>query len=87
MTKMEKKIYEAKKAMAELNGEEIDFDEPVAKPKPDMAVKHEDSEDDENKYDNEEEGGQWVTDENLYSHIGGAEGQNLIEMNDNLLFT
>jgi hypothetical protein len=57
MTKMEKKIYEAKKAMAELNGEEIDFDEPVAKPKPDMAVKHEDSEDDENKYDNEEEGG------------------------------
>ena len=86
MTKMEKKIYEAKKAMAELNGDEIDFEEPVSKPKEDLAVKLEDSED-ENKYDDEEEGGQWVTAENLYSHIGGADGQNLMENNDNLLFT
>jgi len=57
MTKMEKKIYEAKKAMAELNGEEIDFEEPVAKPKEDLAVKLEESDEEEGQYDNEEEGG------------------------------
>ena len=88
MTKMEKKIYEAKKAMAELNGEEIDFEEPVSKPKEDLAVKLEDSDsDDPDKYDNEEEGGQWVTADNLYSHIGGADSHNLMENQDNLLFT
>jgi hypothetical protein len=44
------------------------------------------SSDDENKYDNEEEGGEWVTVENLYSHISG--GATLLMGNeDNLLFT
>jgi hypothetical protein len=47
-----------------------------------MAVRPEDDSD----YDDEEEGGQWITEENLYSNIGGAAG-NLLMNNDNELFT
>jgi len=48
--------------------------------------KPEDS-DDSDIIDNEEEGGEWVTSKNLYSHIGGADANNLMENQDNLLFT
>jgi|TARA_B110000285_G_C15084698_1_gene595488 hypothetical protein len=49
-------------------------------------AKAEDS-DDSDVIDNEEEGGEWVTAGNLYSHIGGANANNLMENQDNLLFT
>lgn len=51
-------------------------------PEEDMAVvaKSESSE-----FDDEEEGGKWITEENLYSNIGGAAG-NLLLNNDNALF-
>ena len=39
------------------------------------AVESEDS----NEIDNEEEGGEWVTSGNLYSHIGGINANNLME--------
>jgi len=45
------------------------------------------SSDDEDKFDNEEDGGEWVTDTNLYSHLSGGTSQNLMENLDNLLFT
>ena len=47
-----------------------------------MAVRPEEDSD----YDDEEEGGQWITEDNLYSNIGGAAG-NLLMNNDNDLFT
>ena len=37
------------------------------------------------EWDDEEEGGQWITQDNLYSNIGGA-GGNLLQNNDNELF-
>ena len=37
------------------------------------------------EWDDEEEGGTWITAENLYSNIGGAAG-NLLVNNDNELF-
>ena len=40
---------------------------------------------DDSEYDDEEEGGQWITEDNLYSNIGGAAG-NLLQNNDNALF-
>ena len=51
-------------------------------PEEDMAVvaKSESSE-----FDDEEEGGKWITEANLYSNIGGAAG-NLLLNNDNALF-
>jgi len=45
----------------------------------------EDSEDSD-KYDDEETGGEWVTQGNLYSHIGGANAFNLMASEDNSLF-
>lgn len=39
------------------------------------AVESEDS----NEIDNEEDGGEWVTSKNLYSHIGGINANNLME--------
>ena len=50
------------------------------------AVNPEDSESDDNKIDDEETGGQWVTQDNLYSHIGGADAFNLMANDDNSLF-
>lgn len=40
-------------------------------------VKDSDSESD--KLDNEEEGGEWITEENLYKHISHAETESLIQ--------
>lgn len=42
---------------------------------------------DSDAIDNEEDGGEWVTSKNLYSHIGGVDANNLMENQDNLLFT
>ena len=36
--------------------------------------------------DDEIEGGEWVTVENLYKHISGGNGNNLMDNEDNLLF-
>jgi len=44
------------------------------------------SSENEDKYDNEEEGGEWVTVENLYAHISGG-AVHLMGNEDNLLFT
>ena len=74
------KQHEFQKYQERLNEEGAKF-EPVKEDK-----KEEIESDDENKFDNEEEGGEWVTTDNLYSHIGGA-GGNLLENKDNLLFT
>tara|TARA_B110000285_G_scaffold69502_2_gene79969 strand:+ start:590 stop:907 length:318 start_codon:yes stop_codon:yes gene_type:complete len=41
--------------------------------------------DQSSEWDDEEEGGAWITAENLYSNIGGA-GGNLLMNNDNELF-
>jgi hypothetical protein len=41
--------------------------------------------DQSSEWDDEEEGGAWITAENLYSNIGGA-GGNLLLNNDNELF-
>ena len=42
---------------------------------------------DEDKFDDEEEGGEWVTTDNLFKHISGGTSTNLMENQDNLLFT
>lgn len=62
----------------------IDEEPKIVTPQPveDMAVvaKSESSD-----FDDEEEGGQWITQENLYSNIGGAAGD-LLQNNDNEMF-
>lgn len=47
-------------------------------------VEKEESSDDQ--FDNEVDGGEWVTMENLYKHISGGNTQDLLENADNLLF-
>jgi len=46
-----------------------------------LVVVKEESVGSDSDFDNEEEGGQWVTNDNLYSHISGASGINLLKMN------
>ena len=48
----------------------------------DMAVV---AQSESSEFDDEEEGGQWITKDNLYSNIGGAAGDLLLN-NDNDLF-
>jgi len=52
-----------------------------------VEEENEDSDGNDDKFDNEEEGGEWVTVENLYKHISGGNTLNLIDNPDNLLFT
>ena len=78
MDKYQEKI-EKQKAML---GIEEDKKEKEPEVKQDMAVV---AEEESSEYDDEEEGGQWVTEENLYSNIGGAAGD-LLMNNDNELF-
>ena len=54
---------------------------------PEEEVKAEEHLSDTDALDNEEDGGEWVTSENLYSHISGGATQNLMDALDNALFT
>ena len=71
--------------------EKLEHSEKMAsQQKPEVPVeptedkKEEDS--DSDRIDNEEEGGEWVTEENLYKHISGGATNSLLENEDNLLF-
>ena len=84
-----KQVEEAKKMMADSDEEENSQKgqaDPQAETAEDsQAVNQEDS-DNSDKYDDEETGGQWVTSDNLYSHVGGASAFNLMANEDNRLF-
>ena len=92
MSKYRKKIEEAKLLMAEEAGnvdqvkQEMQAEKAALEEAWAQQQAAEDS-DDSDKFDNEEDGGEWVTDQNLYSHIGGADASDLMENQDNSLFT
>ena len=92
MNKYQRKIEEAKLLLAEEAGDVDKVKQEIEKEAEQRAqeaattVEAVDSED-ADIIDNEEEGGEWVTATNLYSHIGGANANNLMENQDNLLFT
>jgi len=92
MSKYQKKIEEAKLLLAEEAGDVDEVKQELekeAEKRAQVEVKDAKAEDSDNSdvIDNEEEGGEWVTATNLYSHIGGANANNLMENQDNLLFT
>lgn len=86
--KHQAKIDQMKALMADSDDEKEDktkdADKEVIKPAVDIDADKLSEKSDE--YDNEEEGGAWITKENLYSNIGGANAFNLMATEDNLLF-
>lgn len=62
-------------------------EKPILEEVKEEVVPEEESSEDEDKFDDEIEGGEWVTEENIHKHISGGNTQSLMENADNLLFT
>lgn len=68
---MDSKILEKIEKQKALLGIEEETKEVAQVEEPDLAVR---ADDESSEFDDEEEGGQWITQDNLYSNIGGAAG-------------
>lgn len=80
LQKYNDKIAQAKDLLSDDEGDKKPSAAPVVPLiEEEQPKKEEEILSDTDELDNEEDGGEWVTSDNLYSHIGNNESQNLIE--------